>query len=583
MPVLATIAALIVMTLLAPATKVAGVSNSASTSVIQTSAVDTVEADRAALLKGVDSIRAPGGLSASLTLLDASAFAVVTGAQSRERAPVVAASRTGKGRVVVYGHGNFIGTSGLQDAGTATFLTNAVHWAAGGKAQLRVGLLDWPAPATTLKAAGFAVVPLTRDTLTSQRLASVDVLVCDTTAFAAAGGRDRAAAVQKWVRDGGGLITFGVGWGWQQLNPDGSLAEDSGFNRLLVPLASIGVDGGTADPTGPQGAFVVNLSRQGLDIPTATSAITKLESLAAGSGTLAPEMVRPLTRVLVKASDVLPESDTKYLPRLKRLIAKVGPVVPTKYSPVGLSQPLERLAAVFQSRDLARTPTDQVRAHPSAAAFPGAVPAEAPRLTGRRVVVDTTVPDWHSTGLYAAPGEAIAVNFPSSAVGKGFTVRIGAQKDTLWNVDTWPRFPEITTEKNITSASMKIANAFGGTVYVVVPRSSKLGTIAVTISGAVAQPYYVRGKTTAVEWEKLKNAPAPWAEIQGDRIIITVPSYVVRNLRDPEGVAAYWDQVADAAATYTAFLVSESDRNGSVWILRSARVTCTPAIRYDPR
>jgi hypothetical protein len=287
---------------------------------------------------------------------------------------------------------------------------------------------------------------------------------------------------------------------------------------------------------------------QGLDIPDANFAITKLETFAKGGETLSPESIRPLTRVLLKASDVLPESDTRYLPRLKRLIAKAGTVVPTKYAPVGLNQPLERLAAVFQSRDLSRTPTEAVKAHPAAAAFPGAVPAEAPRITGRTLTVDTTVPNWHSTGLYAAPGETITVRFPPSAVGQGFGVRIGAHKDTLWSLDTWPRFPEITVEKRITAPTMKIANAFGGAVYVVVPENSKAGSIAVTVSGAVAQPYYVRGKTNAAEWETLKNAPAPWAEIQGDRVIITVPSYVVRNLKDPAAVAAYWDQVADAAA-----------------------------------
>jgi hypothetical protein len=287
---------------------------------------------------------------------------------------------------------------------------------------------------------------------------------------------------------------------------------------------------------------------EGLDIPTADFAITRLETLASGKGTLAAESIRPLTQALVKASDVLPETDTRYLPRLKSLIAKAGPVVPTKYAPVGLNQPLERLAAVFQSRDLSRTSVDRITPHPAAAAFPGAVSAAAPRISGRTLSIDTKVPAWHSTGLYAAPGEAITVNFPPSAVGKGLAVRIGAHRDTLWNVDTWPRFPEITVEKRITAPSMRIANAFGGTVYVVVPDNSTLGSVPVTISGAVAQPYYVRGKTTTAEWEALKNAPAPWAEIQGDRVIITVPSYVVRNIRDPEGVARYWDEVADAAA-----------------------------------
>jgi hypothetical protein len=543
--VLASVAALSLSVLIAPAISVAGVGNFVPLVVAQ-AAPSTLTADRAALLNGVEEIRAPGGLVATLTLLSNNAFTVVTGSQSRDRVPVVAAARAGKGRVVVYGHGNFIGASGLSDTGTARLLTNAVKWTAGGKSTVRVGILDWAEATPALKAAGFTVVPLTASSLTPAGLAGIDVLVSDNGTYSRENGKGRITAIQNWVRGGGGLITMGVGWGWQQLNPDKNLASDSGFNPLLVSLADIGVDSGTADPTGPSGAFLVD--GQGMDTPTADFAIRKLEAFATGKGTLAADEIRPLTRTLLKASDVLPDTDTRYLPRLKGLIAKAGPVTPTKYSPVTLNQPLERLAAVFQSREMARTPVDQVKAHPSAAAFPGAVPAEAPRIASRTLNIDTSVPEWHSTGLYAAPGEAITVTFPASAVGKKFGVRIGAQKDSLWNLDTWPRYPEITLEKKITAPTMKIANAFGGTIYVVVPDNTKMGTIPVTISGAVAQPYYVKGKTTAAEWEALKNAPAPWAEIQGDRIIITVPSYAVRNLRDPEGVAKYWDDVADAAA-----------------------------------
>lgn len=506
--------------------------------------------DRAALLKEVAAIRAPGGLVATLTLLGDSAFTVVTGEQSGERAPIVAASRAGKGRVIVYGHGNFIGKSGLADSDTERLFINAVRWSAAGKtakgAAVRVGLLDRAEAAPALTAAGFMVIPLTPNALTASGLASVDVLVGDTDAFAGLRGRERAEVVQNWVRSGGGLVTFGVGWGWQQLNPGANLANDSGFNRLLVPLASIGVNSGTADPTGPKGAFIAD--ETGRDILNADRAITRLESLAAGKGTLAPGEIRSLTRVLVQASEVLPDNDTHFLPRLKGLIAKVGPVTPTKYTPVTLNQPLARIAAVFEAQDLARTPTDQVEAHPSASAFPGAVPTEAPRIASRTLTIDTRVPEWHSTGLYAAPGETITVTLPLSAVGKGFGLRIGAHKDTLWNLDNWTRFPEITTEKKVKTAQMTMANAFGGTIYIVVPDNSTLGLIPVTISGAVAQPYFVKGRTTAAEWEILRAAPGPWAEIQGDRVIITVPSNVVRNLKDPAGVAAYWDQVADAAA-----------------------------------
>ena len=67
------------------------------------------------------------------------------------------------------------------------------------------------------------------------------------------------------------------------------------------------------------------------------------------------------------------------------------------------------------------TPPEEVRAHP-AAAFPGSIPAE-----NRTVAVDTGTPRWHSTGLYAAPGELVTVTMPASvAAAGGYQVRVGA-------------------------------------------------------------------------------------------------------------------------------------------------------------
>lgn len=58
--------------------------------------------------------------------------------------------------------------------------------------------------------------------------------------------------------------------------------------------------------------------------------------------------------------------------------------------------------------------------------------------------------------------------------------------------------------------------------------------------------------TTAADWSLLRTAPAPWAELEFDSIILTVPSDIVRSLDRPDEVAALWDQmmrgVADLAA-----------------------------------
>ena len=40
-----------------------------------------------------------------------------------------------------------------------------------------------------------------------------------------------------------------------------------------------------------------------------------------------------------------------------------------------------------------------------------------------------------------------------------------------------------------------------------------------------------------------RTAPAPWAELEGDYIILSVPSKTIRHLDNPTDVVSYWDRV----------------------------------------
>ena len=77
----------------------------------------------------------------------------------------------------------------------------------------------------------------------------------------------------------------------------------------------------------------------------------------------------------------------------------------------------------------------------------------------------------------------------------------------------------------------------------------KAGLVSVTIGNAVEAPLFVRGKTDLTAWKQtIRDAPAPWAELQGSSVILTVPSRVVRDLDDPEALMALWDKILDGYA-----------------------------------
>lgn len=58
--------------------------------------------------------------------------------------------------------------------------------------------------------------------------------------------------------------------------------------------------------------------------------------------------------------------------------------------------------------------------------------------------------------------------------------------------------------------------------------------------------------TTADEWALLRTAPSPWAELEFDNIIFTVPSDAIRNLERPDELAALWNEMMKAIADLAA-------------------------------
>lgn len=58
--------------------------------------------------------------------------------------------------------------------------------------------------------------------------------------------------------------------------------------------------------------------------------------------------------------------------------------------------------------------------------------------------------------------------------------------------------------------------------------------------------------TTAAEWSELRKAPSSWAELEGDNIILTVPSDFVRNLETPETLMELWHNIMKAVAELAA-------------------------------
>ena len=496
--------------------------------------------DRSSLLAGVTEITAPGAIPGDLSVFSDAAFVVMTGKSGKSRLPVIAAARYGQGRAVAVGHEGFFNEGSLTNPDNARLSLNLAGWV-GSKdlAGMRIGLVDQDRKLQeALSAAGCKVSMLSPGDLPAA-LDGLDEIWLNQASLDGAANRSRVTAVRNWVKRGAGVVISGPGWGWQMIHENLDLVRDHSGSLLLRPMG-IAFSAAMLDGTGKRG---FTTESEVSPLADAQQALAALEDHAAGRKILGPADLDQVTTTLSQAMGSVPDTADFALQVQKLCADRGGDVVPSHKTPITTAMPFARLKAVLDLQRLRRLPPEKVTAHPASVSFPGPVPADAARET-RILSIDTSVPAWHGTGLYAAPGEVVTVTLPASAAKKGLAIRIGSQTDTLWHLPSWERFPEITMRRPLNAATTQIASAFGGTLFVDVPENCPLGAVHVTISNAVAAPRFVLGVTDPVEWKRsIRNAPAPWAELEGKLVILSVPSTSVRDLEDPKALMTYWDEV----------------------------------------
>ena len=202
------------------------------------------------------------------------------------------------------------------------------------------------------------------------------------------------------------------------------------------------------------------------------------------------------------------------------------------------------------------THPNAVKAHPGAEFTPG-FPRKGARSVSGYVEINKLLSDgranWISTGLYASAGQKIIITVPNDLLKLGLRIQIGAhiEGDHAYSMNSIRRFPYITHSWPLNSNKIVSNSAFGGLIYIIVPGGNlsldKASTLS--IKGAFLAPRYIHGKTTMSDWKnKIRQYPAPWAELESDKVILTVPSRTIRDLDNPDELMKFWNRAMDAAA-----------------------------------
>ncbi len=353
------------------------------------------------------------------------------------------------------------------------------------------------------------------------------------------------AALRTFARSGKGILFTGTPWAAKKevleavnqfiqeagLSFHGDYTSDKSFSipsRLTSPYRSalIGIDALTEEKAGRQELAASSL---------------KIASRAVAEGLA----VRPAALGL--ASRVASLSDA------------AGWIQPTKAKPLIKDRsPVEAMLARYQADQLDSLPADKLPAHPSAADWPGGVPADSPTITRQLRLLANAPSDKLinsgrrgvriNTGLYAIPGRPITVTLPESAIEARLVVQIGVHVDRTFHLPKWHRFPQLSREWKLNQATIQAGCAFGGLVIIGVPPGCNLGRTEVRISGAVQAPAFVLGESSPAEWNStLKHAPGAWGYIQSSDFCSYLPRSVLRQIDDPERIAKYWQTVITTA------------------------------------
>jgi hypothetical protein len=485
------------------------------------------------LLREVAAIQS-GGNPASLVVWDDAEPLVV----APDATIFAAATEIGAGRVVAVGHGGFIGT---DRADSEIFAANAIEWLGARRTNagpLRIVGLPEPV-ANELKRRG---TPLLRvqSRPADVELDLVDVVIASPQAFANAGRFDE---LRDWLHAGGSMLVTETAWGNLQLNP-GLTLDQLAANRLLSDVG-LRFTGDAHSAFGPDGDYPID--RALLEAANANTALEVLAGEHPGDGVFAARVVGNAFGMVPLDTSII--RDAQAMAEQRRAELDVVYAGMTRQRVTAQRHPLARALLDLDSRIAMETPPRDVRAHPSSVAFPGPVgPNRAGAVT---IEIDPSVPGWHTTGLYAPPGELITVTVLGRVLGDGdVTLQIGAWRDPHTHAhrvrlrDAIRRFP-------LSSEISEAASAIGGPIYLDLSTSFTAahhnGAISVVIDGAARAPHYKHGVTDPAVWrDTIRHFDAPWAEFESDKLIFTVPSDAVRSVEDPTLIMDHWDRVHEA-------------------------------------
>ncbi|KAL7982811.1 hypothetical protein Chor_013147 [Crotalus horridus] len=465
-----------------------------------------VQKDLVTLLKGVERFNVKGDdLQKQMTpstLLIHGALAFPVGISDTHQS-FLAAAYYGRGRIVVASHEGFLSMPSMK-----SFLLNAINWLSAGKRR-QVGIGDNLNELYSML--NQAMIPCE---LTHFK-EGLDIYCC--TAYDA---KDMES-IHAFVSEGGGLLIGGQSWYWASVNPNSSAIAEYPGNKIL-------------------NKFGIGIIDKSLEIPENSCPAREASEVAS---TYHFRQAFLQFKKHIQNEQILQPPYSLWLQRLAEDM-ELFLEIPATNSRL-LSSVHEEALELVQIKGIpevsVRNPIQSNSDQAILLQIASVLYKVLPEFQG---LVPSLKP-YEPSSYPTAPPQKIQIN--GSNTGDFPQVQIGCHTDSLVNLKEWMRPPVVTRQFLVKTAKMEISSLWGGLLYIIVPDNCSLGYFSVTIEGATQAPYFKHGETSIQDWQDtIRHYPAPWAELETENIILTLPSDSIRSHDGVDFLLQTWDEMMRA-------------------------------------
>ncbi|XP_067325447.1 TRPM8 channel-associated factor homolog [Anolis sagrei] len=447
----------------------------------------------------------------------------------------IGAAYYGRGRVVVASHEGLLDTDSMQ-----TFLLNAIQWLLAGKeGKVGVGSYFHGLHSMLLQ----AMIPCELTSLKE----GLSVYCCS------AYSDEEMEKIHEFVSEGGGLFIGGHAWYWTYNHPNSSVFAYFPGNKILNKFG-IGIFGETCNsniyPVRQAGDPSLNYNFRKM-LSHFKEQVENNHPLHPPYSLWCKKLAQDSAAFLQIPAAKSPVFSSVHKHMLE-LVQRCGiPDIDTN-NPINSNS--DKAVLLYLSWDLYNAmPEFQCLVPSLNQHFTKHFPIASPQtiwINGTNNGNEA----WRSSGMYVPPAKTVTLVFPSTVLDANLEVQIGCHSDDLSKAGELQRPPVVVRRFQVKSPRVEVSSLWGGLLYIIVPEKSSMGFMYVTIEGATMAPYFKHGETSIRAWQNtIRHYPAPWAELETENIILTLPSDDACKIDDPETLLTTWAQMMNAVTELAFF------------------------------